>query len=80
MLENDQSVSWRAALCCADSVGTIEDRCLRQPSVERGGRAKRFVHVTEKGLRAIDEARTTLNRLWRDVPAFGKDVTTWKAQ
>ena len=53
---------------------------LGQPSAERGGRAKRFVHVTDKGLRAIDEARATLNRLWRDIPAFGKDATTRKAQ
>ena len=62
-----------------EASGLVASR-MGQPSAERGGRAKRFVRVTEKGLRAIDETRAALNRLWRDVPAFGTDVRTGKAR
>src|SRR4051794_40207145 len=62
-----------------ESAGLVASR-MGEPSAERGGRAKRFVRVTERGLRAIDETRTALNRLWRDVPAFGKNVRARKAQ
>jgi len=58
-----------------EEAGFVASR-MGQPSAERGGRAKRFVRVTDKGLRAIDETRTALNRLWRDVPVFGKRAKT----
>jgi DNA-binding PadR family transcriptional regulator len=67
------------ALDRLEKSGLIASR-MGQPSSERGGRAKRFVRVTNQGLRAIDETRTALNRLWRDVPAFGEDGTTREAQ
>ena len=34
---------------------------------ERGGRAKRFFHITPKGLREAREARRALTNLWRGV-------------
>jgi DNA-binding PadR family transcriptional regulator len=43
------------ALDRLEKSGFVASR-MGQPSAERGGRAKRFVHVTEKGLRAIDQA------------------------
>ncbi len=36
--------------------------------------------VLLEGLRARDETRTALNRLWRDVPAFGADGTKGKVR
>ncbi|SEB89245.1 PadR family transcriptional regulator [Terriglobus roseus] len=57
------------ALDRLEQSGHVASR-MGQPSAERGGRAKRFVHVTAKGLRAIDETRAALNRLWKDVPAY----------
>lgn len=54
-----------------EAAGLVVSR-MGQPSAERGGRAKRFVRVTERGLRAIDATRTALNRLWQDVPAFAQ--------
>lgn len=52
-----------------EAAGLVASR-MGEPSAERGGRAKRFVRVTDKGLRAIDTTRAALNRLWQDVPAF----------
>lgn len=59
------------ALARLEESGLVASR-MGQPSAERGGRAKRFVRVTDKGMRAIDSTRTTLNRLWRDIPVLGK--------
>jgi len=38
---------------------------LGRPTPERGGRAKRFFHITKKGLREVREARRALINLWR---------------
>jgi DNA-binding PadR family transcriptional regulator len=51
--------------------GLVASR-MGEPSAERGGRAKRFVRVTQQGMRAIDATRTALNRLWEDVPSFSE--------
>jgi PadR family transcriptional regulator PadR len=38
---------------------------LGESTPERGGRAKRYFHVTTKGVREVREARRTLINLWR---------------
>ncbi len=45
---------------------------MGEPTAERGGRAKRFVRVTQQGLRSIDTTRRVLNHFWQDVPAFSQ--------
>lgn len=41
---------------------------LGEPTRERGGRAKRYFHVTRQGLRQLREAQQTLIKLWRGIP------------
>lgn len=41
---------------------------LGEPTQERGGRAKRYFHVTKQGLREVRETRQILTKLWRIVP------------
>jgi DNA-binding PadR family transcriptional regulator len=41
---------------------------VRQPTPERGGRAKRFFRVTPRGLRAVRETQRALVALWTNVP------------
>jgi DNA-binding PadR family transcriptional regulator len=41
---------------------------LGDPTPERGGRAKRYFQVTQKGLRQIHQTRQLLTRLWRRLP------------
>ncbi len=87
LCEEIESITGRSAALASvyksleqlEKSGFVTSR-MGQPTAERGGRAKRFFRVSEKGLRAIDECRTALNRLWRDVPAFGKDATTRRVQ
>ncbi|UCG89344.1 MAG: helix-turn-helix transcriptional regulator [Gemmatimonadota bacterium] len=43
--------------------GYLESR-LGQPDSNRGGRPKRFVAVTQKGLQALREARSAMLSLW----------------
>ena len=52
---------------------------MGEPSAERGGRAKRFVRVTQQGLFSIDTTRRALNHLWRDVPDFGEGIKKERA-
>jgi PadR family transcriptional regulator, regulatory protein PadR len=47
---------------------------LGDPSPERGGRAKRYFHVTDEGLQALRETRKVLSKLWKSLPAMGGDV------
>jgi len=61
------------ALESLEERGLVASR-MGEPSAERGGRAKRFVHVTQQGLKAIDTTRTILTSLWKDVPGFGKAI------
>jgi PadR family transcriptional regulator, regulatory protein PadR len=44
---------------------------LGEPTQERGGRAKRYFHVTMQGKREVRETRQTLIRLWQGVPGLG---------
>ena len=41
---------------------------LGEPTQERGGRAKRYFHVTKQGMREVRKTRQTLIRLWQGVP------------
>lgn len=41
---------------------------LGEPTRERGGRAKRYFHVTKQGTRQVRETQQTLIKLWRGVP------------
>ena len=41
---------------------------LGEPTQERGGRAKRYFHVTKQGMRQVRETQRTLIKLWRGVP------------
>ena len=41
---------------------------LGQPTQERGGRAKRYFHITQQGMREERETRRTLIRLWQGIP------------
>ena len=43
---------------------------LGAPTRERGGRAKRYFHVTKHGMRQVRETQQTLIKLWRDIPAL----------
>jgi DNA-binding PadR family transcriptional regulator len=47
--------------------GLVTSR-LGEPTAERGGRAKRYFHVTKKGLREAREARRALINLWHGLP------------
>jgi DNA-binding PadR family transcriptional regulator len=46
---------------------------MGEPESTRGGRAKRFVRLTPKGVRAVREARQALTRLWSNIPALADD-------
>ena len=43
-----------------------------EPTPERGGRAKRFFHVTTQGMRAVKETQRALVALWQGVPQLGR--------
>jgi PadR family transcriptional regulator, regulatory protein PadR len=45
------------------------------PTAERGGRAKRFMHVTPQGLSAVKATRRALTKMWTDVPALKDRLT-----
>lgn len=38
------------------------------PTPERGGRAKRFFRVSQRGIRAVKETQDALVALWTDLP------------
>jgi hypothetical protein len=40
----------------------------REPTVERGGRAKRYFHVTTNGLKAVRESQRALSSMWEGLP------------
>lgn len=42
---------------------------LGEATPERGGRAKRYFRVTEQGVAALHQAKASLSRLWRFLPA-----------
>ena len=41
-----------------------------EPTPERGGRAKRYFRITEKGLRQVRDTQGALIKLWRGIPAL----------
>ena len=43
---------------------------LGEPTHERGGRAKKYFHVTTKGLREVRQTRRALTKLWTRLPQF----------
>ena len=48
---------------------------LGEPTATRGGRAKRYFHVTPQGLRAVKDTRRALVALWSNVPRLeGSDT------
>jgi PadR family transcriptional regulator PadR len=38
---------------------------LGEPTAQRGGRAKRYFHITKRGLREVRDARRALINLWQ---------------
>ena len=43
---------------------------LGEPTAARGGRAKRYVRVTGKGVSAVEATRRTLTEMWSGLPAL----------
>jgi PadR family transcriptional regulator, regulatory protein PadR len=41
---------------------------LGEATQERGGRAKRYFHITAKGLREVRMTRQSLIGMWQDLP------------
>jgi DNA-binding PadR family transcriptional regulator len=41
---------------------------LGEPTPERGGRAKRYFHVTARGLKEVRETQRSLVKLWQGLP------------
>ena len=41
---------------------------LGEPTAQRGGRAKRFVKVTSRGVRAVKDTQRALTTLWTGLP------------
>jgi PadR family transcriptional regulator PadR len=47
---------------------------LGESSPERGGRAKRYFHVTAEGIRSANETRNVLIKLWKVLPVTKGDI------
>lgn len=47
--------------------GLVEPE-LGDPTPERGGRAKKYFHITAKGIREARAAKRSLTRLWKSLP------------
>ena len=41
---------------------------LGDSTPERGGKAKRYFHITKEGLRQVHETRRVLTKLWQKLP------------
>ena len=39
-----------------------------EPTPERGGRAKKYFHITAKGMRQVLDTKRALTKLWQGVP------------
>jgi PadR family transcriptional regulator PadR len=50
-----------------ESKGLVSSE-LGDPTPERAGRAKKFFHITARGLREVRAARRVLRKLWRRLP------------
>lgn len=63
-----------AALERLESKGFVTSS-LGEPTPERGGRAKRYFHVTPNGVRALRMTRAALTNLWNGIPQLkGEDL------
>ena len=58
-----------AALERVEAKGFVASE-VGQPTPERGGRAKRYFRITEKGLRQVRDTRGALIKLWQGIPAL----------
>jgi PadR family transcriptional regulator len=58
-----------AALERLETKGLVKS-AVGEPTPERGGRAKRYFHITQEGLRQVRELRSALIRLWQGIPAL----------
>lgn len=58
-----------AALDRLEQKGLVESS-LGESTPERGGRAKRYFHITPAGLRAVRSTRRALTKLWRGLPVL----------
>ena len=58
-----------AALDRLEQKGHVESS-LGEPTPERGGRAKRYFHITPAGLRAVRVTRRALTKLWGGLPVL----------
>jgi PadR family transcriptional regulator, regulatory protein PadR len=56
-----------AALDRLERNGLVGSR-VGAPTSERGGRARRFFHVTARGVRAAQDTQQALVAMWRGVP------------
>jgi PadR family transcriptional regulator, regulatory protein PadR len=56
-----------AALERLESKGLVSSE-LGEPTPERGGRAKKYFHITAKGLREVRHTRLALTKLWKRLP------------
>lgn len=74
-----QEISDRGGKVSIGSVYAALDRLERkgyvsssigEPSPERGGRAKKYFHVTAKGVREVQESQRVLSGLWRNLTAL----------
>ena len=41
---------------------------LRDPTPERGGKARRYIELVAAGLEALRESRMAIDEMWRGVP------------
>jgi PadR family transcriptional regulator PadR len=58
-----------AALERLESKGLVTSQ-VGDATPERGGRAKRYFRITEKGLRQVRHTRGALIKLWQGIPAL----------
>lgn len=63
-----------AALQRLESRGLVSS-ALGDPTASRGGRAKRFFHVTGKGIREAGDAQRALMALWQGIPQLKRGAT-----
>jgi len=56
-----------AALERLEAKGLVTSE-LGEATAERGGRAKRYFHVTGKGLKEVRETQRALMKLWQGLP------------
>jgi PadR family transcriptional regulator PadR len=53
-----------------ESKGLLRSR-TGDPTPERGGRSKRYFHVTAAGLRMLRESRQAINAMWEGLEPYG---------